>query len=100
MLQNKLNVFCCTFYCSLKGRVVEDNRTSTLKLDTIRPKDIYDQVFALSNEKCGSKTNQDSRFLYACVQGRRSCIWGGSVCFCLPRFCLCKLLADLVGPEF
>ena len=68
MLQNKLHVFCCTFYYSLKGRVVEDNRTSALKLDTLRPKDIYDQVFALSNEMCESRTNQDSRFLYACVE--------------------------------
>ena len=84
MLQNKF--FAARFIVALKGRVIENNRTSALKLDTIRPKDIYDQVFALSNEKCESKTNQVSRFLYAFVQGRRSCIWGGSVCFCLPRF--------------
>lgn len=82
--------------------MVEDNRTSALKLDTLRPKDIYDQIFALSNKKCQSKTDQDSRLLYACVQGRRSCIWGegGPVCLCLPRLCLCNLFADLVGPEF
>ena len=56
--------------------MVEDNRTPALKLDTLRPKDIYDHIFALSNKKCQSKTDQDSRLLYACVEGRRSCIWG------------------------
>lgn len=86
--------------------MVEDNRTSALKLDTLRPKDIYNQIFALSNKKCQSKTDQDSLLLYACVHGRRSCIWGegwgggGPVCLYVPRLCLCNLFADLVGLEF
>ena len=55
--------FAARFIVALKGRVVEDNRTSALKLDTLCLKDVFDQVFALSNEKFESKTNQDSRFL-------------------------------------
>ena len=45
--------------------MVEDNRTSALKLDTLCLKDIYDQVFSLSNKKCDSKKEP----------GRPSCIW-------------------------
>ena len=72
--------------------MVEDNRTSALKLNTLRPKDIYDHIFALSNKKCPSKTDQDSRLLCACVEGRRSCIWGegwegGSSLFMSTPFC-------------
>ena len=55
--------FAARFIVALKDRVVEDNRTSALKLDTLCLKDVFDQVFALSNEKFESKTNQDSRFL-------------------------------------